>query len=190
MNSRLPLCFLALIVLLTACGGVEKRHHLLNVAQLPTLTQSIDSTDSYALRQLRLPEYLNEYSLVYATSDNEIVIDRNHLWAQDLSDNMRRVLQARIGQALRNKPLYVYPLNNTIRPDKIIDIQIMDMLANQSEQRFNLLAQWQIFTTDERDNHNHELSKHYPLPDNEATTIITTYQQALEDLSQAIILSL
>lgn len=178
----------ALILGLSACS-TPKDHYLIRNLDLSSQAVALpqDSTTLYALREVELPEYLDNLKIVYFGQGNRLVISENSLWAQSLGDNIRQVLLQSLSKGIGSPRFYSYPLANNLRPQRILDIQIIEMVANAETDRFTLTASWQVANPGERNPQSYDFSQSYLLQGTDPQTIVANYQQALADLAIAIL---
>lgn len=170
--------------LLWGCSTTQTQY-LLHANALPSSNQA-QGRNVFALRSLSLPEYLtNQPNLVYLQDNNISVVDNAHLWTQNLRQNIRQVLGQEISAAIA-RPVYLYPLSNNLRPNRILDIQIASLIANQATHTLNFSATWQVATPRNHRPPNYQFTRQYPLQGVTPTDIVAGYQQAVNDLAAAI----
>lgn len=187
MAKLLTLSLLTLI--LGACSSTQ--YYMIPVGTPTTINNTHINKKTYALRNLDLPDYLTDQYLIFKTQDGRIDRDNKRRWADDPESNIRRNLQQQLATALAIPTIYTYPLNNNIRPNSVIDIQVRDIIGDAATRQFRAIINWQVTNT--TDNHNpqsYQFNRNYPLNNTDALTLITLYQQALTDLSNEISLTL
>ncbi|MDO5091627.1 MAG: PqiC family protein [Cardiobacteriaceae bacterium] len=184
MPRLLPL----LALLLAACGQAPTRYHIIDT---PVLDKNpayhAPATRQYALRETALPDYLTAQYLIYRNENGETTIDKTHLWGQKLPENLRRVLGENLAQRTGSDKIYTYPIADNLRPDRLIDLQIGEMIADYQSATVRLRSKWQISSPGEANPQSHSLNRDYPLEALDAHSIVATYQQILTDLADAII---
>lgn len=176
-------------LLLGACASAPIEHHTIRpLADGHTVPTSSREQPIIALRNLNLPGYMDEQEIVYLKGSSQIVTAQGHRWAEPLSENLRDVIVEQLQLITANPRVLAYPLANNIRPERIIDIQINDFAANQSDNTLLLRANWQITTPKQgaKPPPGYQLNRRYPLANNEIATLMRTYQQAMADLVTAI----
>lgn len=180
--------FLLLPLLLAACGGPPIRYHIIDTAELPADPAFAHPGRLYALRDTVLPEYLKKQYVIHRDEHGALVIDKNQLWGEEFPENLRRVLGEMLAQRTGSNHIYLYPLKSHIRPDRFIDIQISEMLADGRAKAVIVRVKWQISAAGERRPHgSHSFSRRYPLQTLDADSTVAAYRQALIDLSAAIL---
>lgn len=183
---RLP--HLLLLLLLTACGSTPPQYHIIDTETLPADPRFNQHTRLYALRDTALPEYLKSQYLIHRDTNGTLVIDKNQLWGETFPDNLRRVLTEMLTQRTGSTNIYLYPLNNHIRPERFIDIQIAEMMADYRQNAVIIRGKWQISEAGARKpTSSHDFTRNYPLKEQNADAIVAAYRQALIDLSAAIL---
>ena len=183
---RVILAFFASLLL--ACS-TPPRYHILETTALPADPTFVQQEKSYALRETALPQYLQSQYLIYRDANGHTILDKDQLWGEELPDNLRRVLADMIAQRTGSNKIYLFPLRNQIRPERFIDVQIADMIADYRTQSVQIRATWQTSNPGERNPASHSFVRQYALasasPD--IDNIVATYQKILADLSAAIL---
>ena len=177
---------LLLLTLLAACSSA-KNHYLLRPSfhEHESVANPSAEQRTYALRDLKLAPYLDDTRLLYLQSANQVVVEKNHLWSEDLRRNIRQVLAQDL-TALSAHPVHVFPLAANLRPERVLDVQIIEMIANRAERQFIVSATWQVSAADERHPPTHRFARRYPMARIAAAEIAAAYQRALGDLAKAI----
>lgn len=183
--TRLSLFFF-FAVLISGCASAPTHYHLLRSQSQPINASTMAKQTIYALRNLNFPGYLSDTAIVYWHDDNQLIIEPRHRWAEPLSENVRHILVQQVQDLSGNTAFYQYPLASNIRPDKILDVQISELIADIAAKDFRLRASWQVSISGEHNPTTHTFSQHYPLSSHSINDIIRAHQQALFDLSQAI----
>lgn len=177
---------LLLFTLLAACSA-PKTHYLLRPLA-PTGQNAVSASPGekgYALRTLTLAQYLDEPALLYLKTANQVAIEKNHLWTEDLRRNIRQVLQQDLS-ALSGRSVHAYPLPGNLRPERIVDVQIAQMIASQADKTFVVSATWQISAVGAAHPPSHHFARRYPMTRITPTQIAAACQRALTDLANAI----
>lgn len=182
------LALFIIMACLVACGGTPTRYHIIDTPALDKdLAFKAPAERQYALRETALPDYLKAQYLIYRNENGETIIDKTQLWGQKFPDNLRRVLGNMLGERLGSNHVYVYPLSNNLRPERIIDVQIGEMIADYRQKAVIFRSKWQISTPGESNPPSYSHNRDYPLTGLDADSIIATYRQILIDLSAAIV---
>ena len=179
-----------LAFLLAACGA-PTRYHIIDTPPLdkdPAF--NAPASRQYALRETTLPDYLSAQYLIYRNENGETIIDKTQLWGQKFPENLRRVLGETIAQRTASDKIYVYPIASNLRPERLIDLQIGEMIADYRSGNVIFRSKWQISRPDETNPPSHSHNRDYPLPSLDAQGIVATYRQILTDLSVVITTSL
>ncbi|MDO4776495.1 MAG: ABC-type transport auxiliary lipoprotein family protein [Cardiobacteriaceae bacterium] len=187
----MPRLALPLLALLLAACGAPTRYHIVDT---PALDKNpsfhAPATRQYALRETALPDYLSAQYLIYRNANGETIIDKTQLWGQKFPENLRRVLGEALAQRTGSDRIYVYPIASNLRPERLIDVQIGEMIADYRSGNVIFRSKWQISAPGEASPPSHSLNRDYPLPSLDAQGIVATYRQILTDLSTAITTSL
>lgn len=182
---HLVICLLALT--LAACGAPPTSYHIIDTPRLeqdPAFTAPAER--QYALRETVLPDYLSAQYLIYRNENGATIIDKTQLWGQKFPENLRRVLGEAIAQRSGSSKVYVYPIANGLRPERLIDVQIGEMIADYQTRNVILRSKWQVSTPGEANPPSYTLNRDYPLQRLDAASIVSAYRQILTDLGQAI----
>jgi len=114
-------------LLLVSCGVLEpvkdtSENHLLDPA-VPERTVT-GSRPAVAIARPSLPGYLARQQLVSRTDDGQVMMNRNHLWAEPLDTGISRVMAANLGR-LKNS-LNIQPVETfvTMDYDSLLEIRI------------------------------------------------------------------
>ncbi|UJF25364.1 PqiC family protein [Suttonella sp. R2A3] len=174
------------VVLLGGCASVPTQYHLLRAQSEPAAQVMANEQSIYALRHLDLPNYLSDTIIAYWQADHQLTLEKDHRWAEPLSDNVRDVLSQQIQDISGKAAFYQYPLAYNIRPDVIIDVQIKELIADTAERDLKIRADWQISNAGERNPMSYRFNQRYPLESGDINAIVAAHQKALLALSQAI----
>lgn len=178
---------------LTACSGSSPKYYVLQVnpAETAPLSQASDnSADNFAIRDSRLPDYLQRQYFVYRDDTGALTIDKHRLWAEELDNNFRRVLAKALNQQL-NTPIYTYPLNHSVHITKIIDLDFQTVDANYATRTFAFEVNWQLSQLNNKKTKSYyqRFYRNYTLSDN-PDELAQLYSQALNELAIHIAQSL
>lgn len=179
-------------LLLAGCGDPALRTQYM-ITPLHTATSKpsptrLSANTIIAIRNMRLPDYLNAQYVPRLDSDGNMRIFPKELWAQEVADNISNLVQMRLSALLGSTNVYSYPLVNNLRPDRFIDVQILEMIASEQQKVFLFTAKWQISDGKEKRYPSYEIKKRYPLKEASPTAseLMHYYAQAVEDLTQEI----
>lgn len=178
-SSHLSL-FLALILI--SCSFAPTRYYKLALEGGEISPKTPEKGKIYALRNLELPEYLDNQYLIYFENCCEINRDDKRLWQDEIKDNVRRYLHNRLGG-------YDYPLPQTIRADIVRDVKISELMAYKEKGAFYAKASWQITDIKKDKTKSGNFEKSYPLdfnPEGLEERIIQLHKKALDEIALAI----
>lgn len=184
----MPRLILIVSLLFAGCGSDPIRYHIIDTVTLPQDSSFAHKERLYALRDTTLPEYLQGQYLVHRDANGALIIDKTRLWGETFPENLRRVLGEMIAQRSGSNHIYVFPLKSHLRPERFIDIQFSEMMADYRENAVIVRGKWQISEAQARKPlSSHDFTRRYPLPDTDSNAIVAAYRQALIDLSAAIL---
>lgn len=188
---KFKLLLLLCALLLSACA--KRTSYFLLPVMSPEQSQILNTQANhtvYAMRYINIPEYLTNRYILFFNPDGSINRDPNRRWVDYPEDNIHRLLALQISKRLNSKEFYSYPLPKNITPERIIDINIIEMIGYAEHLRFHSTATWQISTSHDSAAQTHQLQREYPIENTHGNTLSKAYQRALEDLSAAIALTL
>lgn len=167
---------------LISCNSTPTRYYKLGldnteIASIPSQEKKI-----YALRNLELPEYLDNQYLIYFENCCQINRDNNRLWQDEIKDNIRRYLHHRLGG-------YNYPLPQNLKPNVVRDISISELIANKEKGSFYAKASWQISDLDKGKTKTGNFEKSYPLDfkkEGLEERLVKLYKLALNEIASAV----
>ncbi|MDO4643202.1 MAG: ABC-type transport auxiliary lipoprotein family protein [Cardiobacteriaceae bacterium] len=178
---------LLISLLLSACGGVPNTYHNLR----PEITAHTERQGTpIAIRYTELPSYYDKEYLTYYDKTNRIIINKSHHWIYPFENNFRDVLRQKLSAKTGNSRIYTYPIGDNIRPEIIIDLQIRELIADLSQQKFILIAQWQNNKNGNGKPENHQYQQLLPLTNTDPDSIVDATAQAINLLAEAIAQSL
>jgi hypothetical protein len=152
MSRRRAALFACLISLpLVACGSLIGERQPIDFYTLTSVATAEPapppvSTGSgmIAVQTVRLPEYLNQRSIVTRGSANEIRVAPHSQWAGTLDDNITRVLVEDLSKALGSERIVGFPVSPAVPVDRVVQVDIARFEAD-ARGRVELTAQWFVF---------------------------------------------
>lgn len=137
-----------LLILLVGCAtSIPSRFYLLSpIKNGSTEVQRSDDIPcvSIGIGPVSLPEYTNRPQIVTLTSQNELSVAQFDLWAEPLPDTFSRVIAENLTQLLCTKRVYLFPWKASIKPDYIVEAEVMEMNGDLGKKAF-LQVQWAIW---------------------------------------------
>ncbi|MFC3908969.1 membrane integrity-associated transporter subunit PqiC [Legionella dresdenensis] len=111
-------------LLLASCGsGKEPQYYVLNPANISAAP--VRHTDlNLGIEDISIPEYLDKPQLMIFLTPNQSAIDDNHQWAEELSNNIRRVITTNLQNFLPGALVELKPWNNKFEPNYYLQINI------------------------------------------------------------------
>lgn len=176
--------YLPLIIFLFFCAcSSPTRYYKLGIDGVNITTEHLVNNKIYALRNLELPEYLDNQYLIYFENCCQINRDEKRLWQDEIKDNVRRYLHNRLGG-------YDYPLPHTISADIVRDIKIIDLIAYKEKGAFYAQVFWQISDIKNATSKSGKFEKSYPLDfkrEGLEERLVKLYKKALDEIALAIL---
>jgi uncharacterized lipoprotein YmbA len=134
-------------LLLGACSSHNPvEFYMLNAETVPT-TATVNIAFNPKLLigvgPIHVPEYLNRPQMVIAKSENQYILDEQHRWAENLTDNITRSLAQFLANRLGVDQIVRYPWSQRQQIDFQVSVDIFQFHQN-ADQHSPLNAQWQI----------------------------------------------
>lgn len=80
---------------------------------------------NFALRDVRLPGYMDRAEIVLSNEDNLVKVSAQQLWAAPLSKEMGRLFANGLSQRLSGSRLLPYPLRQLEQPDMLLSLELV-----------------------------------------------------------------
>jgi uncharacterized lipoprotein YmbA len=145
---------------------------------------------SVGLRTVEVPGYANRLQLVRRSGANRLTIADTHRWA-DYPDRMvQRVIGENLQMLMATTRVYSAPWPAGLKPDRVVDISILDMIATD-EPVMILTAAWTI--GDGRDPsavHSHRTTETVTPAGSGFSDLAAAHDRALARLCRAVVDSL
>lgn len=150
LESKTLLCLL--LILLVGCAtSMPPRFYLLS-PQTNVSGEVQCSADtscvSIGIGPVGMPEYTNRPQIITRTSQNELSLAQFDLWAEPLPDTFSRVIAENLAQLLCTKRVYLFPWRSSIKPDYIVEAEVIEMNGDLGTKAF-LSVQWAIWRVGE-----------------------------------------
>lgn len=167
----------AMILLLSSCSSQPQT----NFYQLPltTVTGSINSnsTQTLYIEPVQVASYLNGRGLVLQVSDVELVMARQHLWAEALDHQLQRQLRSRLQMALPEYMAVMQPSADTIK----VTVQL-DRFHGQEDGYAIASGRFVVSSV----NTTESFSIRVPLADDGYPALVSALAQCVQQLSEQI----
>jgi uncharacterized protein len=98
---------------------------------------------------VKLADYLDQYSLVTRTSDNQLVKAEYDRWAGSFKDDLMNVLAENIGVLLRTDRVYLFPWRASVPLDYQVVMDVVRLDGRLGDAAW-LEARWSIFKGPEK----------------------------------------
>ncbi|MFT4302409.1 MAG: PqiC family protein [Desulfovibrio sp.] len=144
MQRRILYTFLALTVLLAACGRSTPTNYYLLESRLAPV--SADSLPSKSLRvaPVNVPEYLDRDGIVSRVGEStQLIVAQFHSWGEPLSHGVRRVTREVLTRPMLQNGVNVLPAGDESTADYVLYLDIQRLDGN-FEQKAVLDVRWTL----------------------------------------------
>ena len=141
MRTPAFLCALIALVALGCASKTPETTRYLLPLETPSGTARLNAPVQIGLGRIVVANYLGTQGIVIETHEHEVRPARYHLWAEPLTDGLRRFLRTEISQALGSDIAADTP--DQSRWDRTIDVSI-DRLHGDLSGKAILNARWRI----------------------------------------------
>jgi uncharacterized lipoprotein YmbA len=93
--------------------------------ELPQATSGATCPLRFALREVRLPGYMDRAEVVLSNQDNVVKVSAQQLWAAPLSKEMSRLFSVGLNERLAGSRLLPYPLRQLEQPDLLLTLELL-----------------------------------------------------------------
>jgi uncharacterized lipoprotein YmbA len=173
------------LVILVAAGCASSPppalEYLLSAQPAPAAGQRSYESVDVALGQLGVAAYLDRDGIVVETADGRLQSARGHVWAEPLSQSLRRVLQSGIEHASATA-VAVRPLPGA---QTVIDVDV-ERLHGTEAGRVLLMASWNVRDATGAVLGQHRLVTTRLTPADGYATLVRTHEALLAELAAAI----
>lgn len=157
-----------------------------NYYLLPELNAEIQnqlqsSSKSYALRQVKMPEYL-EQEQWFILQQGKVIFAKDKKWLSPLSERIPHLMYTCL--KAHHTPFYQYPLPASIQAEALVDLNINALWLNQKDSSLFIDAVWSLSENKQTAQYNY--NKRYVLANLSDENIIQYHQEALLDLCKSI----
>ncbi len=101
----------------------------------------------FALREIRLPGYLDRHEVLLGLNGSLVEVSAQHLWASPLSRELTRLLAQGVQDRLKGASLMPYPVRQAERPDWILIPEITRI--SHGEKAYSLSLQLNVLRLDD-----------------------------------------
>lgn len=98
----------------------------------------------YAIAPVRVPEYLQQQSIVTRTGENEIELAANDQWGAPLADGIGSVLAESLTVAIPSERVVHQPISPALPIDYQLFVEIV-RFERQPDGAVDLVARWSVF---------------------------------------------
>ena len=144
MQRRILYTFLALTVLLAACGRSTPTNYYLLESRLTPV--SADSLPSKSLRvaPVNVPEYLDRDGIVSRVGEStQLIVAQFHSWGEPLSHGVRRVTREVLTRPMLQSGVNVLPAGDESTADYVLYLDIQRLDGN-FDQKAVLDVRWTL----------------------------------------------
>ena len=145
--SKIFLALLLLTLCLQACGKSSPTNYYALSSNINLQTQDRLPKTTLRLARVAIPPYLDRETIVTKKPDQvQLAVDSVQVWAEPLSDGVRRILQNELAAPLLEHNITVLPLASESSGTYTLLIDIL-RLDGQLGSKVNLSAQWSLVTS-------------------------------------------
>ncbi|WP_347988928.1 PqiC family protein [Methylomonas sp. AM2-LC] len=145
-NNRLRIVALSSLMLSACSSHSPVEFYMLNAetsVDTPSPSVAFNSKLLIGIGPIHVPEYLNRPQMVIAKSENQYVLDEQHRWAENLTENINRSIAQFLAKRLGVEQILRYPWSQRQQIDYQVSVDIFQFHQN-ADQHSQLNAQWQI----------------------------------------------
>ena len=130
--------------LLSACGKSIPTNYYTLLSRAETETTDKLPKSTLRIARVAIPQYLERESIAVRKEDHvQLAVDSIHLWAEPLSDGIRRVLQREMTPPLLRRGLTVLPLASEESGTYTLLVDIL-RLDGEFTRSVDFAAQWSL----------------------------------------------
>lgn len=131
--------------LLSACGRSSPTSYYILDGSSPPAQQDIPVSCTLRVAMVNIPDYLNRNNIVSRKpGENRLVLADFHVWAEPLSNGIRRVTQVLLAAMLRKSKIDVIPNGSDQDADYVLELDIHRLDGNFGGNA-TLAAAWTLF---------------------------------------------
>ena len=191
MKTLITLLFLACTGFMTSCLIPEANHkvpdYFLLTSRVGDSNNSTKSTlESFYIKEVRLPHYLQDKRLVSRPTDDTILFREDQRWGEPLEMGVSRVLGQNLGSLLNTFDYGVYPQRRKFEYATEIEVTIerFEMTAGNI---VKLRAFWEVSTKD-GDKQRSVFEETFSVKDSDVQGEVRALSYLLFELSKEIVL--
>ena len=162
----------------------SERYSLPEVQASATAPQDKSATQTLVLNKIQLADYLDSDRIVVQLDDITLHQARDHLWVDNLSQELRRGLRTRLSSRLGNTAV-VDPLPGTAIKATSLQLTI-DQFHGQMQGYAVLSGQWQLLSADRTPLQNQSFKFSTPLSESGYPALVRALGSNLDLLSEQI----
>jgi uncharacterized lipoprotein YmbA len=178
---------------LFGCGSSPaSRFYLLSPVQGPggDVRPASEACVSLGIGPIRIPDYLDQPSIVIRSAPNEIKASETNRWAEPLKNNFTRVLAQNLTNLLCTKSIFFYPWKGGVPIDYRVEVEVV-RFEGVSGGQVSLEAWWGILSREGKTLHVSKRSTFSESVSGEGyQSLVSTQSRLLENLSREIATSL
>lgn len=143
-------CIFALMASFLLLGGCFRSaptsYYLLESASEPIRTDSMPDL-TLRIAQVESPTYLNRNNIVSrVTNETRVILAEFHLWAEPVSNGVRRIMEEVLTRPLLEKGINVLPVATEERGDYVLVIDVQRLDGNFNAQAV-FSARWSLLNS-------------------------------------------
>ena len=144
MQRRILYTFLALTVLLAACGRSTPTNYYLLESRLTPVSADSLPTKSLRVAPVNVPEYLDRDGIVSRVGEStQLIVAQFHSWGEPLSHGVRRVTREVLTRPMLQSGVNVLPAGDESTADYVLYLDIQRLDGN-FDQKAVLDVRWTL----------------------------------------------
>jgi uncharacterized lipoprotein YmbA len=185
------------VVLLGACTVFpDSPPAKLYALDLPSFAPAVSCPTNFALREMKIPGYLDRSEVVLAQEGNKIRNSAQHLWASPLVKDLSSLTGRALQQLLASSIALPYPIRQLEKPEWILSIEISRLVLNKGAYQMEITTTGYRLPNTDTKNQPSAAASFAPifttstLPLGTENTVITEAEQSAKALSELLALNL
>ncbi len=144
MQRRILYTFLALTVLLAACGRSTPTNYYLLESRLTPVSADSLPTKSLRVAPVNVPEYLDRDGIVSRVGEStQLIVAQFHSWGEPLSHGVRRVTREVLTRPMLQSGVNILPAGDESTADYVLYLDIQRLDGN-FDQKAVLDVRWTL----------------------------------------------
>lgn len=184
----MPLAITVFMVsfLLSGCGRSSPTTYYILDGSGPPAQQDISAERTLRVAMVNIPDYLNRNNIVSREpGENRLILADFHLWAEPLSNGIRRVAQGLLAAMLRGRNIEVIPNGSDQDADYVLELDINRLDGNFGGNA-TLAAAWTLFGKNASATAGGEFVGQAPVSGNTYDILVNAESQVIRDMAESV----